>query len=70
MTSRISTVASMSRPLVGSSKIISSGSDSSARARPIRCFMPRENFPHRSLRYGVSPTISSTLSMRAWSTPG
>ena len=52
------------------SKIISSGSDSSARARPIRCFMPRENFPHRSLRYGVSPTISSTLSMRAWSTPG
>ena len=49
MISRISTVASMSKPLVGSSRTKSSGSESRAKAKPRRCFMPRENFPQRSL---------------------
>src|SRR6185437_10612514 len=52
-----------SRPLAGSSRISTSGSASSAVARPSRCRMPSENPPIRRPAASVSPTRSRTSSI-------
>ncbi|MNR09218.1 hypothetical protein D3C85_1254110 [compost metagenome] len=59
--SRISITPIGSRPLVGSSRIINSGSPSSAIARPSRCFMPSEKFFAFLLPVPSSPTCFSIL---------
>ena len=73
MNVRIQRMPSGSSPFTGSSNSSTSGSPSSAPARPSRCFMPRENLPTALPATLLSPTVSSTSSTRArgsrWTPP-
>src|SRR5712692_4569984 len=66
MSLRISAMPCGSSPLVGSSRMSSSGSFSSAAATPSRCFMPVEQVPNLRPARAMSSTMSSTSSTRLW----
>ena len=69
MNARISAMPAGSSPLVGSSRISSSGSLSSAAATPSRCFIPIEYAAVRSPARAVRSTSARTDSTRAGATP-
>ena len=65
--SRISRIPSVSRPLIGSSRMSRAGLPNSAIAMPIRCFIPREHFLNFVL---ASPSMRTIFSTRRISRSG
>ena len=63
-TSRISRRPTGSTPSVGSSRMTSCGSFTSAAARPVRCCMPFEYVPTRRSPHACMPTTSSISAAR------
>ena len=66
--SRSHRIFSGSSPLIGSSKINTSGSPSSTAAIPRRCPMPRQKLPARQCPTPPRPTMSNTTSTRCVAT--
>ena len=60
---RMSTIATGSSPLVGSSSMRNCGWCNSAMAMPRRCFIPVENWPARLRDAGSNPTRASVASI-------